>query len=100
MEVLINSRKYSSVLSHIPFDVENQIKRIKHGRVVIDYDLTHSETSKIKFWLNDDDGNKIVHTVYVNGKGRQELDGLFYTHIEIDEHFENTKIYQVVKELS
>lgn len=99
MQIEINNRSFRGILIHYAFDKDYQVEKIKLGKVVIDYNLSHENVSKINFILKDDDGSRVVHTVFIKGKGRQEIDGLLFTRIEIDGNFEDTKIYNVVKEL-
>lgn len=99
-EIKVNSDTYRASLINKPFDIDNQVRNKKIGRLVVDYNLSHTNISKIQFLLSDNDGSRVVHTIFIKGKGRQEVESIFFTSINVDANFETTKIYLVINELN
>ena len=89
-QIKTNSKTYNAALLSGVYDLTNQSKNLKLGRVGLSYDVGVESVKEVFFYLDDDDGSRIVHTAWLYGRGYQPLPSILFSRLECAENIDIT----------
>lgn len=88
MSIYVNGQNYSNKQFCRILTLDNQQQILRLGRVVVSYKLSHNNVSELVFSTAIDDGIKKPFKMFLQGKGSQSVDALFFETITTDANFE------------
>ena len=81
-QIKINSKTYNAALISGVYDLENNYKNPKLGRVGLSYDIGTESVEEVLFYLSDDDGERVVHRAFLYGRGFQPFPSILFSRLE------------------